>query len=101
MPPDATVKRFALPLPRYVLRKPLAGGRWAYFFNVPMWARAAGCAIKNEPLGIDYEKAVQRAEKLLLPAFDAWLRRRCRRGQCCAGLCESRDARLAVWRVRG
>lgn len=28
---------------------------------------------KNEPLGADYDLAVQRAEKILLPAFDSWL----------------------------
>ena len=63
--------RSALPLPRYTLRKPLKTG-WAYFFNVPMWAREAGCPIKNEPLGTDYEAAVARAETVLLPAFDSW-----------------------------
>ena len=63
--------RSALPKPRYVLREPLKGGV-AYFFNVPMWARAAGCPISNEPLGVDYAKAVERAETVLLPAFDSW-----------------------------
>ena len=64
--------RSARPLPRYTLRKPLKNGAWAYFFNVPMWARQAGCPIKNEPLGIEYEAAVRRAETVLLPAFDSW-----------------------------
>ena len=41
-------------------------------FNVPTWARKAGCQIANEPLGGDYEAAVARAENVLLPAFDAW-----------------------------
>lgn len=63
--------RSALPLPRYVERKPLKGG-WGYFFNVPTWARKAGCAIKNEPLGTDYDEAVKRAETVLLPSFDSW-----------------------------
>jgi hypothetical protein len=58
-------------LPRYVLRKPLKGA-WGYFFNVPMWARAAGCPVRNEPLGTDYGAAVERAETVLLPAFDSW-----------------------------
>lgn len=62
----------ALPLPRYVLRKPSKGGRWGYFFNPPSWARKAGCPVKNEPLGSDYEAAVRRAETVLLPAFDSW-----------------------------
>jgi hypothetical protein len=63
--------RSALPLPRYTLHKPLKGG-WRYFFNVPTWARKKGCPVENEPLGTDYESAVQRAEKVLLPAFDSW-----------------------------
>lgn len=64
--------RSALPLPRYVLRKPLKRVGWAYFFNVPVWARKAGCPVSNEPLGTDYAKAVERAETVLLPAFDSW-----------------------------
>ena len=63
--------RSALTLPRYVLRKPLKRG-WGYFFNVPIWARKAGCPVKNEALGINYEVAVTRAETVLLPAFDDW-----------------------------
>jgi hypothetical protein len=59
-------------LPRYMLRKPLKNGTWAYFFNVPTWSRKAGCQIRNEPLGADFEAAVARAENVLLPAFDAW-----------------------------
>ena len=42
--------RSALPLPRYVLRKPLKAG-WAYFFNVPMWARKAGCPVNERGAG--------------------------------------------------
>src|SRR5580692_7601019 len=63
--------RSALRLPRYTVRKPLKGA-WGYFFHIPGWARAAGCPVKNEPLGTDYATAVQRAEMVLLPAFDAW-----------------------------
>ncbi len=62
----------ARPLPRYTLRKPLAGGQWAYFFNPPSWARNAGCPVEGEPLGMDYDAAVRRAEDVLLPAFDSW-----------------------------
>src|SRR5215471_19273103 len=65
-------KRSALPLPRYTLRKPSKHG-WSYYFNVPSWARAAGCPLQNEPLGKDYTEAVRRAETLLLPTFDAWM----------------------------
>jgi hypothetical protein len=64
--------RSALPLPRYVRRKPLKGGTWGYFFDPPTWARQAGCAVRSEPLGTDYAKAVERAETMLLPTFDAW-----------------------------
>jgi hypothetical protein len=64
--------RSALPLPRYVLRKRLKDA-WGYFFNVPTWARKAGCPVKNEPLGTDYDSAVRRAETVLLAAFDSWL----------------------------
>jgi hypothetical protein len=66
------MKRSALPLPRYVLRKPIKSGGWAYYFNVPIWARKAGCPVRNEPLGTEYEAAVQRAEIVLLPTFDSW-----------------------------
>jgi hypothetical protein len=64
-------RRSALPLPRYVQRKPLRSG-WGYFFNVPTWARRVRCPIDNEPLGTDYEAAVRRTETVLLPAFDSW-----------------------------
>ena len=63
--------RTALPLPRYVERKPTAAGR-AYFFHVPTWAKRAGCTFHSEALGLDYSAAVKRAEEILLPAFDAW-----------------------------
>lgn len=63
--------RSALPLPRYTLRRRVKSG-WAYFFNVPTWARKAGCPVTNEPLGEDYQAAVARAETVLLPAFDSW-----------------------------
>ena len=63
-------KRSALPLPRYTLRKRIGSG-WSYFFNVPTWARTRGCPLHNEPLGADYERAVQRVERILLPAFDS------------------------------
>jgi hypothetical protein len=64
-------RRSAQPLPRYVERKPLKSG-WGYFFNVPTFARKAGCPLKNEALGTDYDGAVSRAESVLLPAFDSW-----------------------------
>jgi hypothetical protein len=39
---------------------------------VPTWAREAGRTIENEPLGTDYAAAIERAETVLLPAFDSW-----------------------------
>ena len=66
-----TPPRTTRPLPRYVERKPTKAG-WAYFWHVPSWAKKAGCLIYNEPLGLNYEGAVERAETILLPAFDSW-----------------------------
>ncbi|NPU09680.1 MULTISPECIES: hypothetical protein [Bradyrhizobium] len=66
-PPRTTLK-----LPRYCRRKPLKNGRWAYFFEPPTWSRKQGCEIKAEALGEDYTAAVERAETVLLPAFDSW-----------------------------
>jgi hypothetical protein len=66
-----TPPRSALPLPRYVRRKPLKG-RWGYFFDPPTWAHKGGCTIAAEALGTDYAAAVERAETVLLPAFDSW-----------------------------
>jgi hypothetical protein len=63
--------RSALPLPRYVERKPIAAG-WAHYWHTPKWAKDAGCPIGNEALGLDYAAAVKRAEEILLPAFDSW-----------------------------
>jgi hypothetical protein len=64
--------RTALKLPRYCRRKPLKNGRWAYFFEPPTWARTQDCQIEAEALGQDYAAAVDRAENVLLPAFDSW-----------------------------
>ncbi len=64
--------RSALPLPRYVRRKLLAGGRWGYFFSPPTWAVRAGCSVLPEALGLDYNAAVRRAEEVLLKALDSW-----------------------------
>jgi hypothetical protein len=64
--------RSAKPLPRYTRRKPLADGRWAYFFEPPTWARRDGCPVNAEALGADYDVAVRRAEDVLLKGFDSW-----------------------------
>jgi predicted GIY-YIG superfamily endonuclease len=59
-------------LPRHVIRKPLKGGGWAYYFNISSKARKAGCPIRNEALGNDYTAAIAHAENVLLPIFDSW-----------------------------
>src|SRR6476620_7051552 len=64
--------RTVLPLPRYVRRKWLRSGTWAYFFEPPSWARISGCTVHAQALGPDYESARDRAEQMLLPAFDSW-----------------------------
>jgi hypothetical protein len=65
--------RSALRLPRYVIRVwSKRSAAWTYYWNLPAWARAAGCPVANEVLGTDYEDAVKRAETVLLPAFDSW-----------------------------
>jgi integrase len=48
---------FTKPLPRFVIAKPLAGGRIGFYFNVPTYYRNQGCKIPNEPLGFDYVDA--------------------------------------------
>ena len=64
--------RTVQPLPRYVRRKWLKRRSWAYFFEPPTWARKAGCSIEAEALGSDFERARDKAESVLLPAFDLW-----------------------------
>jgi hypothetical protein len=66
-PPDTASK-----FPRYCRRKPLKSGRWAYFFEPPTWARKQSCPVKAEALGTERVAAVERAENVLLPAFDSW-----------------------------
>ena len=62
----------ALKFPRYCRRKRLKSGRWAYFFEPPTWARKQSCPVKAEALGAERVAAVERAENVLLPAFDSW-----------------------------
>ena len=64
--------RTALKLPRCCRRKSLKSDRWAYFFEPPTWARKQGCDVEAEALGEEYAAAVDRAENVLLPAFDSW-----------------------------
>lgn len=62
----------ALKLPRYCRQKILANNSVAYYFAPPTWARRQGCDLTPEALGSDYASAVERVEKVLLPAFDSW-----------------------------
>ena len=62
----------ALKFPRYCRRKLLKSSRWAYFFEPPTWARKQDCQVKAEALGEEYAAAVDRAQNVLLPAFDSW-----------------------------
>lgn len=59
-------------LPRYCRRKLLANNSVAYYFAPPSWARRQGCDLKPEALGSNYVSAIERAEKVLLPAFESW-----------------------------
>jgi hypothetical protein len=67
-----------MPLPRYVERRWLKREqKWAYLFNVPSWAKRISadrppCPVHSEALGTDYDAAVERAEKILLPQLDSW-----------------------------
>jgi hypothetical protein len=40
-----------------VIAKQLAGGKMAFYFNIPTKYRTLGCSIPNEPLGTDYSIA--------------------------------------------
>jgi hypothetical protein len=74
------VRRSARPLPSYTRRKWLKGAQvWAYYFEVPTWARKpspddlrGSCGVRSEELGIDYVTAVRRVESFLLPQFESW-----------------------------
>lgn len=65
-----------LALPRHVLPKTLAGGRQAFYYNVPLHFRRLGCTVPNEPLG-DYITACGVDGKggraaILNALFDEW-----------------------------
>jgi hypothetical protein len=68
-----------MPLPRYVIAKPLASGVIGFYFNVPTRYRKAGCSIPNEPLGSDYAVACGADGKggraaALNALFEEWLK---------------------------
>jgi hypothetical protein len=72
-------RKSLLPLPSYTRRKFLRGAQqWAYYFEVPTWARKVKqgdprgpCSVQSEELGIDYATALMRVEKVLLPQFES------------------------------
>jgi hypothetical protein len=77
-----------LPLPRYVIAKPLASGRTGFYFNIPTRYRKLGCSIPNEPLGSDYivacgEDSCGGRSAALNALFDEW--DTARRGQPVTG----------------
>jgi hypothetical protein len=47
----------SLPLPRYVIAKPLKSGKTTFYYNVPKGYLKAGCPQLNQPLGTDYVAA--------------------------------------------
>jgi integrase len=58
-------------LPRHVIPKRLRSGKIGFYYNVPTKHRAAGCPLRNEPLGTDYGSMLKRAETLN-GIFDEW-----------------------------
>jgi len=48
---------FSKPQPRFVIAKRLASGSTAFYFHLPASYRKLGCAVPNEPLGMNYEVA--------------------------------------------
>ena len=51
-------------LPRHVIPKKLAGGKTAYYYNVPTKYRKLKCSVENEPLGTDFAVMTKRAAVL-------------------------------------
>jgi hypothetical protein len=82
-----------LPLPRYVISKPLASGGVGFYFNIASHFRKLGCPVPNEALGTDYEIACGKngdggRAAALNARFDEW---NCiRRGQPVSGEREPR-----------
>lgn len=70
-----------VPLPRYVIPKPLASGKTGFYFNIPTYYRKLGCTIPNEPLGTNYVLACGEDGKggrasALNALFDEWTAQR-------------------------
>ena len=53
--------RSALPLPRYVERKPLKSGGWRYFFQRADLGAQGRLPGAERPLGTEYDRRLQRA----------------------------------------
>jgi hypothetical protein len=71
----------AMPLPRFVVAKPLKNGRMGFYWYVTLYYRHLGCSIPNEPLGTDYTAACGRdgtggKAAILNAQFDEWTARR-------------------------
>ena len=52
--------------------KRLASGTISYYWDIPSWAKKAGCPARAEALGVDYGLAKRRCDDVLNPQFDAW-----------------------------
>jgi hypothetical protein len=79
-----------LPLPRFVVAKPLKNGRTGFYWYVTGYYRKLGCTIPNEPLGANYSVACGSDGKggraaILNALFDEWAARR--RGDPVEGIC--------------
>src|SRR5262249_22988308 len=73
-------------------------GVWGYFFYVHNVFFKTGCPVRREALGTDYMKAVERAETVLLPAFDEW--RTGLQAAALGGSAAGHDAHRGVWIAR-
>jgi len=65
-------RRKPLGWPKYMVSKALAGGRAAYYWQPPTWARERGCPVSSEAVGTDFAHAKGRCDEVLNPQFDAW-----------------------------
>jgi hypothetical protein len=70
-----------VPLPRFVVAKPLKDGRTGFYWYVTRYYRDLGCSIPNEALGADYALACGSDGKggkaaRLNALFDEWVARR-------------------------
>lgn len=58
--------------PKLMVSKRLKSGVVSYYWDIPSWAKKAGCALQSEALGSDYALAKSRCDTLLNPQFDSW-----------------------------